>query len=189
MKPFFLVAFNKLRYGLIRALYCRNFYVKGIQLIGFNSRICIRPTSQVTMEPHIVSDGRLSIIVERNGQLFIGSRVYFNEYTMISCIDSVSIGNNCMFGPHVCIYDSDHQYDADNGVNPTGTTAPIVIGDGCWIGANVVILKGTEIGKNCVIGAGCIVNGKIPSGSIVTMDRRLIVRPMKNHEKDTHNYA
>lgn len=189
MKPFLLVVYNKLRYGLTHVLRCRGFVARGIQLTGINTRICVRPTSQVVMEPRIVSDGRLTIIVERDGHLSIGSRVYFNEYTMISCIDSVSIGKNCMFGPHVCIFDSDHQYDAETGVKHTSTTAPIIIGDGCWIGANVVILKGTEIGKNCVIGAGCIVSGRIPSGSIVTMDRNLIVRPMKNHEKDTNNYA
>lgn len=189
MKPFLLVAYNKIRYGLIHAVHCPGFLAKGIQLTGYNTRICLRRTSQVNLEQRIVSDGRMTIIVERNGKLSIGSQVYFNEYTMISCIDSVTIGNRCMFGPHVCIYDSDHQYDAKTGVKHTSTTAPIVIGDGCWIGANVVILKGTEIGKNCVIGAGCIVSGKIPSGSIVTMDRNLIVRPMKNHEKDTNNYA
>lgn len=189
MKPYLLVAFNKLRYSLLRMLYCHGLEATGIQLTGYNTRICIRPTSRVILEPNIVSDGRLTLIVGQDGCLRIGSRVYFNEYTIISCIASVSIGKNCMFGPHVCIYDSDHHFDADTGVQASGTTSPVVIGDGCWIGANAVILKGTEIGNNCVIGAGCIVSGKIPSKSIVTMDRKLIVRPIKNHEKDTNHHA
>ena len=179
MRAVFLAAYNQLRYRLLRVFRCHGFIAQGIQLTGVNTRICVRQTSQVMMEPHIVSDGRMTMIVERDGKLFIGSRVYFNEYTMISCIDSVSIGKNCMFGPHVCIYDSDHEYSTEHGVLPSSKTAPVVIGNGCWIGANAVILKGTEIGDNCVIGAGCIVSGKIPAGSLVTMDRSLIVRPIK----------
>lgn len=43
----------------------------------------------------------------------------------------------------------------------------MVIGSGTWVGANVTILKGTVIGEKCVIGAGTIVSGIIPSHSIV----------------------
>lgn len=43
---------------------------------------------------------------------------------------------------------------------------PIFIGSGTWIGSNVVILKGVSIGKNCVIGAGSIVNKDVPDSSI-----------------------
>lgn len=151
-------------------------------MTGYNTRISVRPTSRVILEPHIVSDGRLTLVVEKNGFVHIGSRTYFNEYTMISCISNISIGKNCMFGPHVCIYDSDHRFSADGGVQASGVTAPITIGDGCWIGANVIILKGSSIGDNCVIGAGSIISGIIPSKSIVTMERKLNVRPINNHD-------
>lgn len=179
MKPFILAAYNKIRFGLVHLVRCRGFKANGIQLIGYNTRICVQPTSQVTLEPHIVSDGRLTLVVGKDGQLNIGSRTYFNEYTIISCIGSVSVGKNCMFGPHVCIYDSDHQFNADTGVQASGTALPVSIGNGCWIGANVVILKGSKIGDNCVIGAGCIISGTIPSKSIVTMERKLNVRPIE----------
>ena len=33
--------------------------------------------------------------------------------------------------------------------------------------SDVIILKGSRVGKNCVIGAGCIVRGEIPDGSVV----------------------
>lgn len=36
--------------------------------------------------------------------------------------------------------------------------APIKVGAGTWIGANVLILSGVEIGKGCVIAAGAVVN-------------------------------
>ena len=34
---------------------------------------------------------------------------------------------------------------------------PIVVHDGCWIGANSTILPGTVIEKGCVIAAGSVV--------------------------------
>ena len=36
-------------------------------------------------------------------------------------------------------------------------TAPVVIGDGCWIGAKVIILPGVTIGDGCMIAAGSVV--------------------------------
>lgn len=42
-----------------------------------------------------------------------------------------------------------------------------MIGDGCFIGMNSIILKGTEIGKNCVVGAGSVVSGKWEDNSII----------------------
>ena len=36
-------------------------------------------------------------------------------------------------------------------------TAPIVIGDNCWIGANATICPGVTLGDNVVVGAGAVV--------------------------------
>jgi len=36
-------------------------------------------------------------------------------------------------------------------------TAPVVIGEGCWIGARVIILPGVTIGDGCMIAAGSVV--------------------------------
>lgn len=73
------------------------------------------------------------------------------------------------------MYDHNHRFaDAVVKIKEQGfTTAPVNIGNRCWIGSNVVILKGACIGNNCVIGAGCIIAQEIPDNSIVTMDRQL----------------
>ncbi len=44
---------------------------------------------------------------------------------------------------------------------------PITIGEGCFIGSNVIILKGTELGKNVVVGAGSVVSGVFPDNVII----------------------
>lgn len=44
----------------------------------------------------------------------------------------------------------------------------IIIGDNCFIGANVTVLAGTEIGNNCIVGAGSVLPGKkYPDDSII----------------------
>lgn len=43
----------------------------------------------------------------------------------------------------------------------------IKIGKNNFIGANSMILPGTNIGDNCIIGAGAVVKGNIPENSIV----------------------
>jgi len=43
----------------------------------------------------------------------------------------------------------------------------IVVGDNTFIGENSVILCGTSIGSNCIIGAGAVVRGRIPDNALV----------------------
>ena len=43
----------------------------------------------------------------------------------------------------------------------------IKIGDNTFIGSNSLILPGTHIGRNCVIGAGSVVRGTVPDNSVV----------------------
>ena len=47
-----------------------------------------------------------------------------------------------------------------NGSNGSVRTAPVLIGSGCFIGARVIILKGSKVGNLAVIGAGSVVTGR-----------------------------
>ena len=46
-----------------------------------------------------------------------------------------------------------------------------MIGNRVWIGANTVILRGTVIGDDCVIGAGSVVKGNVPANSVLVQKR------------------
>jgi acetyltransferase-like isoleucine patch superfamily enzyme len=45
-------------------------------------------------------------------------------------------------------------------------TSPVRIGEGTWIGDRVAVLRGANIGKQCVIGTNSVVRGTIPDYSI-----------------------
>lgn len=68
------------------------------------------------------------------------------------------------------IYDHDHKFNA-NGIQSDFNYGSVIIDNGCWIAANVTILRNTHIGEGCVIGAGTVVKGEIPPHSLVTNDR------------------
>ncbi|MFD2498834.1 DapH/DapD/GlmU-related protein [Rhizorhabdus histidinilytica] len=44
---------------------------------------------------------------------------------------------------------------------------PVTIGDNVWIGSNVTILAGVEIGPRTVIAAGAVVRHSFPEGRVV----------------------
>ena len=148
-------------------------------MIGKDTKLCLKKSSCVYFGDRMISDGRMVIVVDSNAKLFIGKQVYFNEDAMISCKSMIEIGTGCKFGPNVKIFDNNHKYNAAGGVSNDHNVGTIIIGEHCWIGANVVILKGTKIGKNSVIGAGCVISGEIPEASVVTQGRELKISPMK----------
>lgn len=45
-------------------------------------------------------------------------------------------------------------------------SAPVTIGDNCWIGGDVTIMPGVTIGSGSVIGAGAVVSKSIPENSL-----------------------
>lgn len=105
------------------------------------------------------------------GCINIGNNVGINRNCTIVCHESISIGAYTSIGPNVLIYDHDHKFDA-NGKIAGFNTSPVKIGNNCWLGGGVIVLRGTTIGDNCVIGAGCVVSGNIPANSLVTNDAR-----------------
>lgn len=52
-------------------------------------------------------------------------------------------------------------------INQGFKTGKVKIGNNCWIGSNVVILKGVTIGDNVVIGAGCVITESVENNKIV----------------------
>lgn len=54
--------------------------------------------------------------------------------------------------------------------------AAVSIGDNSFIGAFALLLPGAEIGRDCIVGAGSVVRGRIPDGSVVLGNPGQIIR-------------
>ena len=70
-----------------------------------------------------------------------------------------------MFGHGAYITDSDWHgiYDRTDYV---ATPKEVIIEDNVWIGEKSIILKGSKIGKNSIIGAGSVVSGEVPENVV-----------------------
>lgn len=123
-----------------------------------------------------------SLIIEKNGCVKIGNNNFFNRNCSINCMKKITTGDNCVFGENVCIYDHNHKFkNKDILIKKQGYDIDeISIGNNCWIGSNVTILKGVKIGNNCVIGAGTIVNKNIPDNMLVYNKSNLVMKEINN---------
>lgn len=122
-----------------------------------------------------------SIRMRNKAYLHIGKGVFFNSFCSINCFDNIKIGDNCIFGENVKMYDHDHIFTSlkvpfrDQGYK----SSPIVIGNNCWIGSNVTILKGVTIGDNVVISSDAKITENIPSDTIVKSTSNLIIENIR----------
>lgn len=117
----------------------------------------------------------------KNSCVEIGKNCFFNNYCSINCMNHISIGDGTIMGEGVKIYDHNHRFANPNvRLKEQGfTIGETIIGKNCWIASNAVILKGANIGDHCVIGAGCIVDYRVPSNSVVKMSKNEQIEPIK----------
>ena len=98
----------------------------------------------------------------------IGNDCFFNNNCSVAANMLISIGHRTIMGENVKIYDHNHRFSKDIPIKEQGfSNGQVYIGDDCWIGSNVVILKGAHISNHCVIGAGCVISGYIPEWTMV----------------------
>ncbi len=94
----------------------------------------------------------------------IGRRCVIGRGSHIIGHWSIELGDEIQTGPYVYITDQNHSYeDPDQPIGwQTPVEAAVRIGAGSWLGANVVILPGTELGEHTTVAAGAVVRGRFP---------------------------
>lgn len=149
----------------------RRFFSSPVQDFSLTTRICVRGRGIVSLGGHIHTKRNVMLMAD-SGSLDIGEGCFFNNGCMAVAKERISIGKNSALGPNVMIYDHDHDIHSGQFVHDSGfVTSPVVIGDNVWIGANSVILRGTRLGDGCVVGAGSVVKGDYPPGSVIIQKR------------------
>jgi acetyltransferase-like isoleucine patch superfamily enzyme len=137
-----------------------------------NVRFSFFPQANVHIGQIEASQGS-RLVAEAGSKLTIGHGVFFNRNCTIVCKSSVTIGENTLFGEGVKVFDHDHVHrPALEKVQ--FVSKPIQIGNGCWIGSNVVILKGVSIGDNVTVGANLVIREDIPADVTVIAKQDLI---------------
>ncbi len=151
---------------MIKQIYCRinQFIIK--KIASLDTDLYLKAYTKYLKKIGISFDG------EKKKIKYVDPSVYFdsNMYSRIHIGDNVTISREVMF--------LTHDYSITTAVCSVGEyidrhegelyfSRDIIVGNNCFIGARVSLLPGTTIGANCIIGAGSVVRGDIPEGSIV----------------------
>jgi acetyltransferase-like isoleucine patch superfamily enzyme len=105
------------------------------------------------------------VTVGYDATLSVGAGTFLNDGSAVWCDSATTIGPGCAISWGVRILDSDlHRLMRDGEPSPD---APVRIGQGCWIGANALIMKGAQLGDGSVVAAGAVVTSEVPPRSLV----------------------
>ena len=115
-----------------------------------------------------VGAGQVPVLyVSRHARLVIGNGVGLSHATIV-CAEAVTIEDQVLIGGGAFISDTDsHALLASQRLaHEAAKTRPIHIGRRSFIGGYTILLKGTSIGEEAVIGAGTTVAGAVPAREI-----------------------
>ena len=144
---------------------------KGSNVVIERKRKIVNPHHiEIGNNVFIGSNSFIAANTEKFGQNFtpiikIGNNVSATAMLQIHCMDKIIIEDDVLIATNVFMCDGSHGYY--NGIEPYKNQllfkiAPIRIGKGSWIGQNVVIMPGVNIGIQCIIGANSVVTKNIP---------------------------
>ena len=102
---------------------------------------------------------RNKVILGGRGELSVGKNSVINEQCIIACTNKVEIGEDVMLAPRCYILDVDHAYyNKEVPIRKQGyNSSPVKIGNGVWLGAQVVVTRGVTIGEGAIVAANSVV--------------------------------
>ncbi|WP_136610354.1 DapH/DapD/GlmU-related protein [Sinomonas albida] len=133
----------------------------------------------------------IEAIFEYEGDLYnpsirIGKNFRGSGQLHLSAINTIEIGDDCLFGTNVFISDHGHGSYNGDGIQSSPHIPPISrplrghggvkVGNRCWVGNNVVIAQGLAIGDGSILAANSVVTRDVPPESIVAGAPARIIR-------------
>jgi maltose O-acetyltransferase len=144
---------------------------EGTLIIGDRNMLGFRPAPRL---------GTGEILLQaRNPEagIVIGEANAFSNNVSIVANQQITIGDRCLIGDLVSIYDCDfHEINPVSRNRSAGLTKPVIIGNNVWLGGRVIVLKGVAIGDNSVIAAASVVTKPIPANSIAAGNPAKVIR-------------
>jgi len=104
------------------------------------------------------------IFINNPEEISIGQETYIGADCRLNAGARIDIGERCEIASGCSIISWNHRVvERGKNLDTSGKeTAPIEIGDGVWIGYDVVVLPGVTVGDGAVVGSGSVVTDDIP---------------------------
>jgi len=110
---------------------------------------------------------QLGAIDDPVSRLTIGADCVINAPLFADLTASIRIGNHVSIGHHATLITAGHSTDLPGRRGGALKPEPIVIEDGCLIGACVTVLPGVTIGAGAVVATGSLVTANVPPHKLV----------------------
>lgn len=135
---------------------------------------------------HINMHSPCKLMADKKGsQITIGRNCRIHG-TSIHAEKKILIGDRVLIAANTQIMDSNgHETSFNQPVlrlSKRDEPKDVIIGNDVWIGANVIVMKGTQIGDNVVIQAGSIIlpHSAFPSNSLVGGNPAKVIKSFSN---------
>lgn len=166
------IAYTLIKFSLIKIFHWKTFNYHLFERFSPNTDIYFIGKGKIILGKAVRAHSLVRLRVTNKATLTIGDNVSFNYGCMVTAQNNIHICSGVEFGPNVMIYDHDHDFRAKGGLKANKyKSGSVIIGENTWIGANSIILKGTKLGSNCVVGAGSIISGEFPDNTLIYQRR------------------
>lgn len=88
----------------------------------------------------------------------------YSPNSYIQATNGIIIGSNIIHAVGLTIITSNHEM---NDFTKHTKNKPVIIGDNCWLGANVTILPEVELGNHVIVAAGSVVTKSFLEDNII----------------------
>lgn len=114
---------------------------------------------------------------------FIARSVRFDDFSRITLGDRLVVSMNVYFLTHDYSYTTALISINDKPSTDVGLVRDIVVGDNVFIGMNSIIMPGTKIGNNVIIGAGSVVRGEVDDFSVIVGNPAIVISDIREYAK------
>ena len=178
--PWYLVRYARLlRFRLANP----HVVLRGMVFLGKRVELLARPGYGRLEIGRWVHIGDGNSVRCHEGSLRIGDKVVMGKDNTINCYLDIELGAATLVADWVYICDFDHiTSDIHRPIKDQGIVkTPVRIGPDCWIATKASVLRGTRVGRGCVLGAHAVVRGDVPDYAVAVGSPARVVR---NREDD-----
>ena len=130
--------------------------------------IILRVDNKMTMGSGGAIYSNVILEIGENAVFTVGKNFTISYGSIIVCNASIQVGDHVMIGEYTSIRDTSHSYE-NSGIpfsKQADKSIPIIIGNNVWIGRGCIIMPGTIIADNVIVGANSVVKGQLETNSV-----------------------
>lgn len=175
-------------FWLLRALFYKPFFGKmgRMSYIGKPTYLGNMKRIFVGNKVRIFPGARIEV-VSKTSSIHFQDNIAIGQNLHITSGGTLIIGKNTTMAGNVTITNIDHDYRM---INVSIIDQPLLIseteiGENCYIGKGVMIQAGTKLGIQCIVGANAVVRGSFPDYCVIVGNPGKVV---KKYDHETNSW-